>query len=1207
MKKSKTRGLVFHKWIGGTQFIKIMKVMIFLLLIGLNNVFANATYSQSTTFTFSKKNITLRQLFEDIQKQSEFNIFYKDSQVDLNWKVNVDAKKASVEEILKQALEGAHLDFKVLDRQIVIFPAKAAYIPPKEIERIVADQPQGKTVSGTVTDDTGQPLPGVAVVVKGTTQGTVTNVNGEYTIPNIPENAVLLFSFVGMRAQEVVVGTQNTINVQMVVDAIGIDEVVAVGYGTQKKVNLTGSVTSINFTEQAESRPIINVSSTLAGLSSGVTVRQNVGNPGRDGASIRIRGLGTLNNNDPLIIIDGMEGVLDAINPNDIESISILKDAAASAIYGSRAANGVILVTSKKGTKGMININYNGNVSVSSPTNLLHFVSDYPTYMRLINESARNIDVTEPFNQATIDTWIEANKNPNELNENGVPNWVAFPNTDWAKEMYQSNIVQEHALSVTGGNDKSTFLFSGAYLDNPGLVERTAIKRYNMRINLETNINNWLTVGTRMYALTQDKELGDYSSVLNYIRQSTPGLIPRYEGKYGFPEAPEESPNANNLYSWLNFTLGNDRSSRFNTTLYSKVTFMPGLSWDFNYNYIRRFDEYNSHESDDGQIKFSTGELMRPKTDPSQLMTYRRTYANQSYTLENLLRYETTIADSHDINALLGYNEQYYYEYDHSGTKKGLIDQSITTLSSATEMVSINGDALDNSIRSFFGRLNYGFKQRYLFEANFRYDGSSHFHPDARWGIFPSFSGAWRISEEEFMQDIGFVKNLKIRASWGQLGNNATMRGGSFDHYAYQSVYGSADYSFGGVQIAGLRPTTIANRNLRWESTTITNLGLDATLLNDRLTAEFDFYNKLTDGILTSPPIYLTLGVIGAPIRNTAEVLNKGLEVTLGWRDRIGDFSYSVTGNFAYNQNKVTKYKGKLIREWRTNDAGTEVYYSNLGDVSSGGSTRVLEGYIMNEYYMLDVYKGTGTHFNTDGSVNITGGPTDGMIRTPQDMEWLTAMVDAGYNFLPNQKIRKNGIWYGDYIYADNNNDGIYGNAFDNEFTGKSSMPKISFGSQINLKWKNFDMGMVWSGYAGYHLFWLENNYNRANTSLGYQIGKMLENDHYYFNEDDPNDLYNNIAASNPRLRFSGLDPQNTQSSTRYLYDAKYVKLKNLTFGYTIPKKITDRVRISKVKLYFSGENLLTITSFPGLDPEMGANTNYPIMRQFAFGTNITF
>jgi TonB-linked SusC/RagA family outer membrane protein len=1068
---------------------------------------------------------------------------------------------------------------------------------------------QPVTLGGKVTDNTGSPLPGVTIMVKGTTVGTISNSDGNFSL-NVPSGAQsLVFSFVGMRTQETNIAGQTQFSIVLEEATMGVDEVVVIGYGTQRKVNLTGAVTSVNFAEQAESRPMTNVSSALAGLSSGVTVRQGVGNPGSDGASIRIRGLGTLNNNNPLIIIDGMEGVLDALNPNDIESISILKDAASSAIYGSRAANGVVLVTTKKGTKDRINISYNGNLSLSSPSNLMEFVTDYPTHMRLMNESARNIGVAEPFTQAVIDSWVEANKNPNALNENGVPNWVAFPNTDWTKELYETNIVQEHSLSVTGGSDKSTFLFSGGYLDNPGLVERTGIKRYTMRTNLETNINNWLTVGTRMYALTQDKDLGNYSSALQFIHQSTPGLIGRYEGKYGFPEAPGESATANNVFAFLNNTLGNDRQSRFNTTAYSKVTFMPGLSWDFNYNYSRRIDEYNSNTNGEvgERIKFSTGAVMAQKVDPSQMTTYRNTYANQSYTLENLLRYETTIADKHDLNALLGYNEQYYYEYNHNGSKKGLIDQSVTTLSSATEMISINGGALDYSIRSLFGRLNYAFMQKYLLEANFRYDGSSRFHPDTRWGVFPSFSGAWRMSEEAFMQNVNFVKNVKIRASWGQLGNNATQRGGSVDNYAYQAVYGGAGYSLGGAQVAGLRPTIIANRGLMWESTTITNLGLDATFFNDRMTAEFDFYNKLTDGILTVPPIYLTLGIIGAPIKNTAEVMNKGLEVTLGWRDRIGDFSYSVSGNFAYNQNKVTGYKGQLVREWRTDANGNPVFYSNLGDVSDGGSTRVLEGHMINEFYLLDVYKGNGTYFNADGSVNIAGGPADGMIRTPQDMEWVNAMIAAGNRFLPNQNVRQNGLWYGDYIYADNNEDGIYGNAFDNEFRGTSSMPKITFGTQINLKWKNFDMGMVWSGNAGYHLYWLESGYNRPNTRLGFQIGKILENDHYYYDPNNPTDPATNLTSNNPRLKFNEGDPQNVQASTRWLYDASYVKLKNLTFGYTIPKKITDKVQINKVRLYFSGENLLTITSFPGLDPEMGANTNYPIMRQIAFGTNITF
>ncbi len=1062
-------------------------------------------------------------------------------------------------------------------------------------------------IQGQVTDKSGNPLPGVNVVVKGTSQGTITDTEGQFKISNVSPSTVLVFSFVGMKTTEVPVGNQTTINIVLEEELLGMEEVVVVGYGVQKKVNLTGSVSSVNFGDLADQRPMTNVSSALAGLSSGVVVLQSNGNPGKDGATILVRGLGTLNNNNPLVIIDGMEGSLDAVNPNDIESISILKDAASAAIYGSRAANGVILVNTKKGRKDRINVVYNGNYSFSSPTHLMEFVNDYATHMKLMNESARNIESSEPFTQATIDAWLNAKKNPNALNANGIPNRIAFPNTDWVKEIYQKNIVQDHILSLDGGTEKSTFLLSFGYLDNPGLVDRTGIKRYTLRANLETNVNNWLTIGTRTWGFTQQKDLGNYDTALEYLFQTTPGLVPEYNGKYGFPEAPGESYYANNIAAILNNTLGLDRSSYFNTTLYSKVKILKGLSWDFNFNFARQFDEGMGTTNGDvyERIKFSTGEVMAPKWNPSELYTSRRASSNRGYTLENLLRYSTTLADVHNIDLLLGYNEQYYYEYYHTGMKKGLIDKNINTFNSATQMIEIRGDANDWALRSWFGRLNYVFDQKYLFEANFRYDGSSRFDASKRWGLFPSFSAGWRISQESFMQNVDFINNLKVRASWGKLGNNATMRNGRIDNYAYQATYGITGYSLNGLQVPGLAPSMIANKNLTWESTTVSNLGIDVSFLRDRLFAEIDLYNKLTDGILTVPPIYLTLGMVNPPIRNTAEVLNKGIEILAGWRDKTGDFSYSVSGNIAFNKNMITKFKGKLIREWRDGE-----YYTNLGDVSDVDwfyYLRRLEDHIINEYYLLDVYKGDGTYFNSDGSVKITGGPKDGMIRTQKDLQWIQAMTSAGYTFLPNENISKQGIWYGDLIYADNNGDGVYGNTYDYDFRNYSPMPKITFGAQISLKWKNFDMNMVFAGNAGYKLYWLERGYNFTNTRIGFQLGKMVENDHYYFNEANPSDPDNNITAKYPRLKLLYDDPQNIQPSTYWLYDASFVKLKNLTVGYTLPSNISKKIYTEQLRIYLSAVNLFTITSFPGPDPEIGMHTNYPIMRQIAFGANITF
>ena len=907
-----------------------------------------------------------------------------------------------------------------------------------------------------------------------------------------------------------------------------------------------------------------------------------------------------------MVIVDGMEAPLDAINPNDIESVSILKDAASASIYGSRAANGVILVTTKKGNKERIKVTYNGHLSVAQPSNLLSTVNDYTRFMKLINESARNIATAEVFSPATIDAWTKASLDPNGLTASGVPNWVAFPNTNWQKEMYQNNLVQDHTVTVDGGTKNTTFLLSAGMLDDPGLVENTGARRYTLRANVEANVNSWLTLGTRTFGWLQTKEMGNYGNMLGYFNQTTPGLIGRYKGVLGAPEAPEESATANNLYGMLNQNYGSDMSSRFNTTVYSKITFMKGLSWDFNFNYNKRIDENNNYTnaSDAYRVKFSNGAVISPATDPSLMTTYYNTYINSSYTLENLLHYDTKIGKNHTISVLLGYNEYYYSDYNHDSSQKGLIDGSIFTPNTATTMLSVTGGATDRALQSLFGRINYTFKDRYLFEANLRYDGSSRFSPDSRWGVFPSFSAGWRLSEEDFVKSLGFVQNLKLRASWGQLGNNAS---GDYD---YQSTYGKVNVSFNGLQMAGLAQGKIANPLLQWESTNVTNFGLDASFLNSRLSTEIDVYNKVTNGILTTPPVYLTLGLKTAPTQNTAEVTNKGVDVTVRWKDKVGDLNYSVAVNVGYNNNEVTKYKGTLVQEWRKDATGAPVYYSNIGNVSSGGATRVLEGHTINEYFLLSRYKGNATYFKADGTVDINGGPKDGMIRTPDDMKWLQAMTTAGYKFMPNQGIGQNKIWYGDFIYADVNNDGVYGSSYDNQFQNSSSSPKYSFGTQINVNWKNFDLGMVWAGNAGFKLYWAETGYDITNMRTGWAIGSLVADNHYYYNAGNTvsnTSAPDNLTAKYPRLKLNQGDGQNTQASTFYLYDASYIKLKNLSVGYTLPKNIARKIFTERVRVYLSVENLLTITKFPGLDPEAGANSNYPTLRQISIGTNITF
>lgn len=535
---------------------------------------------------------------------------------------------------------------------------------------------------------------------------------------------------------------------------------------------------------------------------------------------------------------------------------------------------------------------------------------------------------------------------------------------------------------------------------------------------------------------------------------------------------------------------------------------------------------------------------------------------------------------------MLGYEQQHYEYRESDMSKLGLTDANVNDFNAAVTPYSTKGYGTEWTSQSYFGRVNYAFAGKYLFEANFRYDGSSRFAPSYRWGFFPSASAAWRVSEEPFMKSVPALSDLKLRVSYGELGNN------SIGNYDWQSIYSSANYAGGSDLLSGIAITSIANNALRWESTAVANIGLDYAFLNDRLTGTIDAYNKLTSGILYTPDMFMAMGNASAPKQNIAEVTNRGIELELGWRDNIGDLSYSVKGNFSYNKNWVSKYKGKL------NDDK-----SNIGDVSTGSTTRVLEGHMINEWYLPNVYKGTGNGYAADG---INGGPVDGMIRTETDMEWLLAMQENGYSFQPTNKVGQNTLWYGEYIYADTNNDGVYGNAGDSEFQNISTTPKYNFGLEASLNWKNLDFAMSWGGSAGFAIYYYATGRNASTTVYGYAIPEKIANDHYFYDPTNPSDPRTNLTSKNPRLAYNSSAPSSANSSL-HLEKGNFLKLRNLQIGYTLPAKLSQKFMVQRLRFYLSGENLFAITGFSGQDPEQRATVAYSTMRQYSAGVNITF
>lgn len=1151
----------------------------------------------SAQISLEVKQQPLKEILKQIESKSEYRFFYSESLKGLDIRCSVHVDNVSIDKVMSQILSQTDIDYKKDKANLIVLFQKSK---PQEIIEETQEKRIGRKVTGFVKDEEGLPLPGVSITIKGDKQGGVmTDADGAFTLQGIDDNSILQFSFIGMKKQEIAVRRQTTIDVILQNDAIALNEVVAVGYATQKRVNVIGSIATIS-SKSLDSRPVTNLSSALAGLATGVYVRNTSGKPGADGADILIRGTGTLNNTAPLVIVDGIVGSTTGVNPNDVESISVLKDAATAAIYGSLASNGVILITTKNGSQGKISVTYSGNVSATKPNNLPGFVSDYVTHMQLVNEGYSNIGQTPVYTDATIALWKNANADPNGLTAEGIPNYVAYPNTNWAEEVFSNKLLHNHNLSLRGGNQNTQYLLSAGYMNNPGTMPNTGAERYQLRINLQSKVASFLTVGTQTFGSVQNSSVVDMNTVFQYLTATVPGVYPKYGGKYGFPSAKEESVTANNPLASLYSLDGDNAVSLLNTTVFANFDIAKGLRMEAKAHYDNSFTENNIHPVPQERWNFAANAIGSAAASPSQLYTQYSLYKSYNVILDNVLKYNTTIAGKHDIGGLAGYNQQYFKLYNFLARKTGLLDSSLTTLNTANTLTTISGDAYDYALRSFFGRLNYVYNQRYLFEAVLRYDGSSRFSKTSRWGFFPAFSGGWRISEESFMQGFNkYIDNLKLRASWGKTGNNAS------GNYDYQATYNTTQYSFNGSPVSGLIQKKSANPNLKWETTTTTNLGLSGTLLNGALNFEFDAYRGFTEGILFIPTIPITAGTATAATQNIAQVSKKGIEFTLGYNGHFNDFRYSISGNIAYNTNKVKKYKGQLQEGYITDASGNQVYTSNLGSVSTGTTQRILEGHSINEYYLYPIYKGNGSYTNNDGSVNVNGGPKDGMIRTEQDMKWLQMMQNAGYIFQPSGDISKSKIWYGDLIYADTNGDGIYGNTYDQKFTGKKATPSINYGFNMNFSYKGFDMSMIWAGSAGMSYYWNELYMNQSIVGLGKAVPTLVANDHYYYNEANASDPANNINARYPRLKTT--DPQNTRASDFYLYNASYLKLKSLQLGYTIPERLTKKALMSNVRIFIGGENLLTITDYPGIDPEVGASISYPTMRQYTLGLNITF
>jgi TonB-linked SusC/RagA family outer membrane protein len=996
----------------------MIRITVFFILLGLLQVSASV-YSQQTNLALKLEKNSIEQVLKKIEEQSKFYFLYRSDLLKELPPVSIQVTDAKLEDILDKILVPNGFSYEIEDRVVVIKKAteKAAPVP--------VDQQKG--VSGTVKDKNGDPVPGVSVLVKGTTIGTITDNDGNFSL-NVPADAkTLVFSFVGMVSQEVAVAGKTTFNIVLQDETVGVEEVVVIGYGTQKKVNLTGAVSAVKIDDKITSRSLTNVSSGLNGLVPGLAVSQNSGMAGKNDVSLLIRGLGTVNNANPLVVVDGMPDVdINRLNMNDIESISILKDATSSAVYGSRAANGVILITTKSG-KGMAktNISYSSTFAVEVPTKAYEFMADYPRALTLHQRLAatNTLRSNYVFKDGTIDQWMAL----------GMIDPLRYPNTDWWSVLMRNGQVQNHNLSASGGNEKSNFFISVGMMDEKGLQINNDYSRYNGRFNYDYKVRNNMNVGAKFagnwskytYALADGFTDDDATNTAGFdLQYAISGLTP-YDpatGYFGGVMAYNEDPQAYNPYTVYTNNLNYQNRQEANTSIYWDWTPIKGLTARIDY----ALNYYN-------QFRYTAAIPNRSfnfQTNAFGSRTYVGTnagvanYTNTGYKtqLNGRLTYQTTIAGHHDLSALFVYGEEYWYNRYQQGSRTDRLHPSLheidAALSGTTQGAS--GNSNTEGLQSYIGRLNYAAYDKYLLEVNFRYDGSSKFLPGSQFGFFPSAALGWRFTEEKFLRPYleGFLSNGKLRVSYGGLGNNSGV-----DRYEQQETLAANHYMIAGTIAMGLVNSKMVNPELSWETTSVLNLGLDLGFFHSRLTTEIDYYDRLTSGMNRPSDMSILLsGAYSAPRKNIGDLRNRGIEGNFTWKDKIRDFTYIFNLNGSYNSTVLEKWNEFLGRGYT---------FLNM------------------PYHFLYTYEDIG------------------IAQSWQDV----------YNATPQ------GASPGDILRKDLNGDGrIDGNDLKAYPGVQRDRPTTNFAFNTSVAWKGFDLNILFQGAAGRKDYWI-NIFNNVNFS----------------------------------------------------------------------------------------------------------------------------
>ena len=1105
-----------------------MRLSIFLFFAFIFTVNAES-YSQTAKLNLELGQTKLTDVLSEIENRSEFYFYYNLNLDSYNIQ-SVKFKDKSINEVLDLLLGNLNLSYEIVDRYVVIKRADEV-----GLNSGMGNSQQEKTVTGRVSDYGSQPLPGVTVMVKGTTKGTITDTNGDFTMTNVPEKSILVFSFVGMKPQEVLFINQKQINVKLSEESIGIEEVVAVGYGSQKKTNLTGSVSAIDNSKLLK-RPVSNPVAMLQGTMTGVQITQGTGEPGNEGLSIRIRGTGTFSGagSDPLVLVDGVQGNLSDLDPNNIENISVLKDAASASIYGARAANGVILVTTKMGKEGKLQVEYSGNYAIAKATRLFDLVTNSAEYMELFNEARINSGLTSGlYSKEQIDTY----RNATDHN--------LYPNTDWLGLIFQTAPTQTHNLTFTGGGNGTHYNASIGYVNQEGIMKGFNYEKFNARLNVTSEISNKLKFGVNI-ALKSGKRtapvFGSEDMFLSAMSQA-PTYSPYLadgSGHFTYKAYDFEYNNKNPIALLDGKINHNTDDYSVNTQAWVEVQLSKSLSWYTKGAVNASFDKYKDFRPPLQLYNFRTNQFMTTLDLGGGLTVQdqQTIYTN----LYSYFNYEHKF-NSHNVKAQVGYStEKSTYQY-LKGARKQYPTDDLRELNAGSPSIQYaEGTQNAWALMSFFGRLDYSFKDRYLFEANLRYDGSSRLSPSSRWGVFPSFSAGWRASEENFVKslNLNWLDNLKFRGSYGQLGNQNI---GLYPYLALLNFTGN--YSFDDANLStGVAQQDLSNANIKWETTAITDFGFDLSVLKG-LNATFDWYKKRTFDILRQAQVTAAVG-LNAPIINGGTLDNTGIELGLSYNHKV---SGGKLGGLEYTFGiNIEKYKNELVK---------------FGSPEINGYRIRQEGKEWDSYYMLEW---SGIFQSTEEIAN-----------SPKQYNDATVP--------------------GDLKFKDQNNDGKIDDK--DRVVMSGNYPGMNYSFNLSANWKGFDFYAMFQGVENQKFYvdnWGTIPFVQGAPPTTDWRNRWTETNH---------------STTMPRIYWGWNAPDRIRRSSSYfLQDASYLRLKNLTLGYSIPATFVKRIGLAQLRVFFSGDNLLTFTKYPGLDPERGGSgsfVQYPQNTIYSFGLNVKF